>query len=257
MPSRPHREAMNRLQGKFALVTGGSRGIGRAVALRLAAEGAQVAVNYRANAAAAAEVLAAIAAAGGQAVAFAGDVSRPAEAKSLVESVVQAFGRLDILVNNAGMVRDGLLLTMEDEQWREVLATNLDGTFYCCRAAARVMLRQRQGRIINMSSVAGESPNRGQVNYAASKGGINALTRALAAELAGKNITVNAVAPGMIETEMSQEVRSLAGPEILKHIGLKRYGKAEEIAAAVAFLASPDADYITGEILRVDGGILG
>ncbi|MGH9525611.1 MAG: 3-oxoacyl-ACP reductase FabG, partial [Terriglobales bacterium] len=229
---------MSRLQGKFALVTGASRGIGRAVALRLAAEGARVAVNYRSNAAAASEVLAAIAAAGGQAVAFAGDVSQAAAAKSLVESVAQAFGRLDILVNNAGLVRDGLLLTMEDEQWRQVLATNLDGTFYCCRAAARVMLRQRYGRIVNMSSVAGEAPNRGQVNYAASKGGINALTRALAAELAGKNITVNAVAPGMIETEMSREVRELAGPEILKHIGLKRYGKPEEVAAAVAFLAS-------------------
>lgn len=248
---------MKRLQGKFALVTGASRGIGRAVALRLAQEGARVAVNYRAHADAAAEVVAAITAAGGQAEAFAGDVSRAEGAKALVEAVAQAFGRLDILVNNAGMVRDGLLLTMDDEQWRQVLATNLDGAFFCCRAAARIMLRQRYGRIVNLSSVAGETPNRGQVNYAASKGGINALTRALAQELASKNITVNAVAPGMIETEMSQEVRELAGTEILKHIGLKRYGKPEEVAAAVAFLVSPDADYITGEIVRVDGGLAG
>lgn len=250
-------QGMNRLQGKLALVTGGSRGIGRAVALRLAQEGARVAVNYRANAGAAEEVVAAITAGGGQGQAFAGDVSQPEAAKALVEGVAQEFGRLDILVNNAGMVRDGLLLTMDDPQWRQVLATNLDGVFYCCRTAARIMLRQRYGRIVNMSSVAGDTPNRGQVNYAASKGGVNALTKALAQELASKNITVNAVAPGMIETEMSQEVRELAGPEILKHIALKRYGKPEDIAAAVAFLASPDADYITGQVLRVDGGLAG
>ena len=248
---------MQRLQEKVALVTGASRGIGRAIALRLAQEGARVAVNYRSQEAAAAAVVAEIVKGGGQAVALAADVSQAEPARRLVEDAQKHFGRLDILVNNAGVVRDNLLLTMDDDEWRQVQATNLDSCFYCCRAAARFMLRQRSGRIINISSAAGEKPNRGQVNYAASKGGINALTRALAAELAPKNITVNAVAPGMIETEMSREVRELAGDKILPYIMLNRYGRPEDIAAAVAFLASPDADYITGEVLRVDGGLRG
>ncbi|HZT72173.1 MAG TPA: 3-oxoacyl-[acyl-carrier-protein] reductase [Terriglobales bacterium] len=248
---------MQRLQDKVALVTGASRGIGRAIALRLAQEGARVAVNYRSQEAAAAAVVAEIVHGGGQALALAADVSQAEPARRLVEDAQKHFGRLDILVNNAGVVRDNLLLTMDDDEWRQVQATNLDSCFYCCRAAARFMLRQRSGRIINISSAAGEKPNRGQVNYAASKGGINALTRALAAELAPKNITVNAVAPGMIETEMSREVRELAGDKILPYIMLNRYGRPEDIAAAVAFLASPDADYITGEVLRVDGGLRG
>lgn len=248
---------MERLKGKVALVTGASRGIGRAIALRLAQEGASVAVNFRSQPAAAEEVVQAIVTAGAQAVALPADVGQAEQARQLVEAAQRHFGRLDILVNNAGVVRDNLLLTMDDEEWRTVLATNLDSCFYCCRAAARFMLRQRWGRIINISSAAGEKPNRGQVNYAASKGGINALTRGLAAELAPKNITVNAVAPGMIETEMSREVRELAGDRILPFIMLNRYGRPEDIAAAVAFLASPDADYITGEILRVDGGLRG
>lgn len=248
---------MQRLKDKAALVTGASRGIGRAIALRLAQEGARVCVNFRTQQAAAEEVVAAIHAGGGEAVAMGADVGAAEPARQLVENAQKHFGRLDILVNNAGVVRDNLLLTMDDEEWRTVEATNLDSCFYCCRAAARFMLRQRAGRIINISSAAGEKPNRGQVNYAASKGGINALTRALAAELAPKNITVNAVAPGMIETEMSREVRELAGDKILPYIMLNRYGRPEDIAAAVAFLASPDADYITGEVLRVDGGLRG
>lgn len=248
---------MQRLKDKAALVTGASRGIGRAIALRLAHEGARVCVNFRTQQAAAEEVVAAIRGGGGEAVAMGADVGAAEPARQLVENAQKHFGRLDILVNNAGVVRDNLLLTMDDEEWRTVEATNLDSCFYCCRAAARFMLRQRAGRIINISSAAGEKPNRGQVNYAASKGGINALTRALAAELAPKNITVNAVAPGMIETEMSREVRELAGDKILPYIMLNRYGRPEDIAAAVAFLASPDADYITGEVLRVDGGLRG
>lgn len=248
---------MQRLKDKAALVTGASRGIGRAIALRLAHEGARVCVNFRTQQAAAEEVVAAIRGGGGEAVAMGADVGAAEPARQLVENAQKHFGRLDILVNNAGVVRDNLLLTMDDEEWRTVEATNLDSCFYCCRAAARFMLRQRAGRIINISSAAGEKPNRGQVNYAASKGGINALTRALAAELAPKNITVNAVAPGMIETEMSREVRELAGDKILPYIMLNRYGRPEDIAAAVAFLASSDADYITGEVLRVDGGLRG
>lgn len=248
---------MQRLKDKAALVTGASRGIGRAIALRLAHEGARVCVNFRTQQAAAEEVVAAIRGDGGEAVAMGADVGAAEPARQLVENAQKHFGRLDILVNNAGVVRDNLLLTMDDEEWRTVEATNLDSCFYCCRAAVRFMLRQRAGRIINISSAAGEKPNRGQVNYAASKGGINALTRALAAELAPKNITVNAVAPGMIETEMSREVRELAGDKILPYIMLNRYGRPEDIAAAVAFLASPDADYITGEVLRVDGGLRG
>jgi len=160
-------------------------------------------------------------------------------------------------VNNAGIVRDNLLLGMEEDEWSAVLATNLGGVFHCCQAAAKLMVRQRRGRIVNISSVSGERPGRGQVNYAAAKGGVNALTKALAQELAPRNITVNAVAPGMIETEMSERVRSLAGEQILAAIALRRYGQPEEVAAAVAFFLAPEAGYITGQILNVDGGLRG
>ncbi len=243
------------LHDRAALVTGAGRGIGRAIALRLAAAGARVAINYRTSRQEAEALAAEITTAGGRAEIFPADVSQPAEAQALIEAVHKAMGRLDILVNNAGVIRDGLLISLEDEDWRTVIATNLDSVFYCCRAAARIMIRQRFGRIINMSSVAGTRPNRGQVNYAASKGGINALTRALAAELASRNITVNAVAPGVIETEMTQAIRDAAHDQILASIGLKRLGRVEDIAGVVAFLASDDAAYITGEILHVDGGL--
>jgi len=246
-----------RLVGKCALVTGASRGIGRATALRLAQEGARVALNYRSRTAEAEAAVAEIHACGGDAVCFAADVSQSAAAQGLLEQVQAHFGRLDILVNNAGVIRDTLLLSMEDEDWRAVQATNLDGAFYCARAAARFMVRQRWGRIVNVSSVAGSKPNRGHSNYAASKGGVNAFTKALASELASRNITVNAVAPGMIQTEMSQSVREMAADKILPFITLNRFGTVEEVASVIAFLVSPDASYITGQIIAVDGGMRG
>ncbi|HVA63503.1 MAG TPA: 3-oxoacyl-ACP reductase family protein [Terriglobales bacterium] len=246
-----------RLEGQAVLITGASRGIGRAIALRLASEGARVGINYHRHAAEAEQVAEAVRRQGGTAVALAGDVSQAESAQALVAAAQQALGGLDGLVNNAGIVRDNLLLGMEEDEWSAVLATNLGGVFHCCQAAAKLMVRQRRGRIVNISSVSGERPGRGQVNYAAAKGGVNALTKALAQELAPRNITVNAVAPGMIETEMSERVRSLAGEQILAAIALRRYGQPEEVAAAVAFFLAPEAGYITGQILNVDGGLRG
>ena len=244
-----------RLEGKTAIVTGGSRGIGRACVARLAAEGAKVALVYHSNQQAAEALLAELKSAAGEVRALQADVRDLARAHQIVDQLFEEWEHIDVLVNSAGMVHDGLLGAMTEEQWREVVDTNLGGTFNYCHAVTQPMMMQRRGSIVNLSSTAAEFASRGQVNYAASKGGINGLTRALAKELAPRNVRVNAVAPGMIETDMRQVVRGIAGDQIKKLIPLKRIGQPQEIAAVVAFLASEDAAYLTGQVLRVDGGL--
>lgn len=240
------------LAGQVAIVTGGSRGIGRAIVQRLAAAGVEVIFTYRDNAAAANEVIASVP--GAKISAEAVDVRDSAACATFAEKVFDRTGRIDLLVNNAGVVRDNALAALEDDDIKTVLETNVNGTLNMARAIAPYMISKRRGKIINMSSVAGEKGGRGQANYAASKGAINALTRALAVELAPRNITVNAVAPGVIDTEMSKAVRELAGDQINSRILLRRVGKPEEVASTVWFLASSHASYITGQILHVDGG---
>jgi 3-oxoacyl-[acyl-carrier protein] reductase len=242
------------LTGKIALVTGGGRGIGRAIVERLAGDGVDVVFFYRGNAEAAREVVNAVTSAGGKAEAMQVDIADAAAVAAAVEQVIASRGRIDVLVNNAGIVRDNLLALLSDEDIRTVLDTNIGGVFNVTRAVVPHMISKRSGRIVNLSSVAGEKGGRGQSNYAASKGAINAFTRAMAVELASRKITVNCVAPGVIETEMSQQVRDLAGDEVKARILLRRYGQAQDVAHAVWFLASRFADYITGEVLHVDGG---
>jgi 3-oxoacyl-[acyl-carrier protein] reductase len=244
-----------RLKDKTALVTGGSRGIGRACVERLAAEGARVAFLYKGNQQAADALVANLQSEGREARAIQADVVDGPRAEQVVADLLAAWQHIDILVNSAGIIRDGLFATMSPEQWRDVIDTNLNGTYNYCRAVTQPMLSRRQGSIINLSSVAAEFGSRGQVNYAASKGGIDGLTRCLAKELASRKVRVNGVAPGMIETDMSQVVRNLAGDRIKEYIPLRRVGQAPEIASVVAFLASDDASYMTGQILRVDGGL--
>lgn len=246
-----------KLKDRIALVTGGSRGLGKAIALQLAKDGAQVVVNYATSSDKAEEVVAAITSGGGKASAMKADVSNLEEVEKMVDTIYEQFGRIDILVNNAGITRDELLISMEREDWDRVIAVNLGGLFNCSKAVAKYMMMQKSGRIINMSSVAGERGGRGQSNYAASKGAVNAFTRSVAMELAPKKVTVNAVAPGVVETEMSSTVIRRAKDIILNSVALKRLGQPEEIAKVVAFLASDDASYITGEIIRVDGGFKG
>ena len=246
-----------KLKDKVAIVTGASGGIGKAIAMHLAAAGAAVVCNYCTNQQKAEAVVQAARETGGSAVSMQGDVRSFAEMETMTASVVAQFGRIDILVNNAGITRDELLLSMSDKDWRDVIETNLYGAFNSTKAVAQQMMFQKKGRIINISSVAGERGGRGQTNYAASKGGLNAFTRAAAIELAPKNITVNAVAPGVIETEMSQEVMRRAKETVMNHIPLKRLGTCDEVASLVVFLASDDAAYITGQIIRVDGGFRG
>jgi 3-oxoacyl-[acyl-carrier protein] reductase len=247
---------MQCLKDQVALVTGGSRGIGRGIVEAFAAEGARVGVVYKGNEAAAEEVVKGIVSKGGAALALQADVTDPAAAKQCVARVRQEWGRLDILVNNAGIIHDELFVRLEADDWNKVIQTNLGGVFNFCKAVAYdPMMRQRSGRIINISSIAAEHVNRGQTNYAASKGAINAFTRALAVELAARGVTVNAIAPGFIETDMSAAVRNLAGDRILKLIPMKRLGQPDDIAQAAVFLASPASKYITGQVLVVDGGL--
>jgi 3-oxoacyl-[acyl-carrier protein] reductase len=245
------------LKDQVALVTGGSRGIGRGIVLALAREGAKVAFVFRGSQDAANTLAAEITAAGGIAKAIQADVAQAEAAQTVVDQVLADWGRVDILVNNAGVIRDGLFIRMDQADWDTVIDTNLGGTFAFCRAVAGQMaLKQRKGRIINISSVAAEHVNAGQCNYAASKGAVNAFTRALAVELGSRSVTVNAIAPGFIETDMTEAVRNKAGDWIQKKlIPARRLGKPEDIAAAVVFLAGPGASYITGQVLTVDGGL--
>jgi 3-oxoacyl-[acyl-carrier protein] reductase len=246
---------MTAFEGKVALVTGASRGIGRAIAVELGSQGARVAANYHSQAQAASEVVESIAAAGGKAVAFQADVGDFAEAEKLVKSTIEHFGDLHILVNNAGITRDGLIMTMSEKDWDDVIRTNLKSTFNCSRHAVRHMLRRRYGRIINITSISGHIGNAGQTNYSASKAGQIGFTKALAREVASRNITVNAVAAGYIETEIWQTVPENIREGMAEMIPLGRKGEAEDIARAVAFLASDQAAYITGHVLSVDGGM--
>jgi len=243
------------LSGQVALVTGASRGIGRQIALNLATAGAKVAINYNASADAAEAVVSEIAAAGGEAAAWQADVSKLDQATALVENVLAKFGRLDILVNNAGITRDTLLMRMSEEDWDRVLEVNLKGYFNCCKASIRSMTRARQGRIINVSSVVGIRGNAGQVNYAAAKAGVIGLTKSLAREVGSRGITVNAIAPGFIETDMTKVLSEEIKDQMLKNIALGRLGKAGDVASLVEFLAGPGAAYITGQVIAVDGGM--
>ena len=241
--------------GKTAVVTGGSRGLGRAVCLELAAGGANVVLCYAGNEAAANETVAACETLGARAVAVRCDVADSAQVKALMGEALKVFGRIDILVNNAGITRDGLLMMMKETDFDDVINTNLKGAFLCMKAVARTMMKQRYGRIVNLSSVVGLRGNAGQVNYAASKAGVIGMTKSLAKELASRGVTVNAVAPGFMETDMTAAMPEAAKTATLAAIPMGRMGAAEDVAKAVAFLASEEAGYITGQVVAVDGGM--
>ena len=246
---------MMKFAGKTAIVTGGSRGLGRAVCLELAKGGANVVFCYAGNEAAAKETTAACEALGAKALAVQCNVAKADEVKALMDAAVKEFGRIDILVNNAGITRDGLLMMMKEEDFDAVIAANLKGTFLCMKAVSRIMMKQRYGRIVNLSSVVGLRGNAGQVNYAASKAGVVGMTKSLAKELASRGVTVNAVAPGFIATDMTAAMTDAAKEATLASIPLQRLGAPEDVAHAVAFLASDEAAYITGQVLCVDGGM--
>jgi len=240
---------------KVAVVTGSSRGIGRAIALRLAEGGAKIVVNCRGNESAAEEVVSQILAAGGEATAVRADVSQPDEAQALIDAAKKAFGRVDILVNNAGTTRDTLLMRMTEEDWDVVIDTNLKGSFNCIKAVSRQMMRQRYGRIVNITSVAGIAGNAGQANYASAKAGLIGLTKTVAKELGSRGITCNAIAPGLVPTDLTASLPQELVDTAIEHTPLGRVGTAEDMAAAVAFLASDQASFITGQVLAVDGGL--
>ena len=241
--------------GKTAVVTGGSRGLGRAVCLELAAGGANVVLCYAGNENAANETAAACEALGAKVLAVRCDVADSAQVKALMDEALKVFGRSDILVNNAGITRDGLLMMMKETDFDDVINTNLKGAFLCMKAVARTMMKQRYGRIVNLSSVVGLRGNAGQVNYAASKAGVIGMTKSLAKELASRGVTVNAVAPGFMETDMTAAMPEAAKTATLAAIPMGRMGAAEDVAKAVAFLASEEAGYITGQVVAVDGGM--
>ncbi|OMC74820.1 3-oxoacyl-[acyl-carrier-protein] reductase [Paenibacillus odorifer] len=243
------------LRGQTALVTGGSRGIGRSIALALAEHGVKVAVNYAGSEAAAHETVARIVELGSEGIALRGDVGNSEQAENLVKEVLNTWGRIDIVVNNAGITRDNLIMRMKEEEFDQVIETNLKGVFNCLKAATRPMMKQRYGRIINISSVVGVTGNPGQANYSAAKAGVIGLTKASARELSSRGITVNCIAPGFIDTDMTRELSEEVRSELEKGIPLARLGRPEEIAMAVVFLASEGAAYMTGQTLHVDGGM--
>ncbi|HET7480244.1 MAG TPA: 3-oxoacyl-[acyl-carrier-protein] reductase [Rubrobacteraceae bacterium] len=241
--------------GRVAVVTGGGRGIGRAIAVRLAEEGANVAISYRSNDSAAEETAAAVREAGVECELFKGDVAEPDDVAALFKGAQEKFGRVDILVNNAGTTRDNIMLRMKEEEFDEVLRTNLKGTYLCTRAVLRTMVRARWGRIVNVSSVVGLVGNAGQANYAASKAGIIGFTKSVAREVAQRGITVNAVAPGYVETELTGKLPDTVKDQIKAQVPTGRFGEPEEVAEVVAFLAGERAGYVTGQTLAVDGGM--
>lgn len=244
------------LNGKVALVTGASRGIGRAIAIELAQKGAKVAVNYSGSEAKANEVVDEIKSLGQEAIAIQADVSNTESVSNMVKQVIDTFGSLDILVNNAGITRDNLLMRMKEDEWDAVINTNLKGVFLCTKAVTRQMMKQRNGKIINIASIVGVSGNPGQANYVAAKAGVIGLTKTTAKELAARNINVNAIAPGFITTDMTDELPAEVKDEMLKQIPLARFGEPGDIAKVVAFLASEDSKYMTGQTLHVDGGMV-
>ncbi|MCL5264562.1 MAG: 3-oxoacyl-[acyl-carrier-protein] reductase [Chloroflexi bacterium] len=243
------------MQDHVALVTGASRGIGRATAIRLAEAGARVGVNYNSSPNAAAEVVETIRSRGGQAITLPGDVSSPEAVQAMVASLVESFGKIDILVNNAGIIRDTLLLRMSEADWDAVLNTNLKSAFTCTKAVVRYMMKQRWGRIVNVSSVSGILGNPGQANYSSAKAGLIAFTKTVAREFASRGITANAVAPGFIATDITSGLSRDTKDSLIKQIPLERFGKAEEVAELIAFLASDRAAYITGQVIPIDGGL--